>query len=207
MSYFIYSTEALPNPKLLGKPGYNPDGEYIRYNALTLPPIPEKAWMKLPDELTTRIKAHWVDKVGTERDVVISRFAGVIRGRFAERGVIFLDHEPTEAEKKRLEPLSLQLNDEWRKRCIDQYEQQVRDRQVTGHGRTQPTPYEDECYEILGLPKPYSVEAFKAQRMPGNEAAERIAQAVADAVKDTTAAVVAGIKQGIKNQQEAVAHK
>lgn len=185
MAWFIYSPEALPNPKFMGKPGYTPDGEYIRYNGVTLPILPEKTWMELPAYIPTLHHRDWTDKQGHAERVYIEQFKPVVNGRFAERGVIMLDHEPTDAEKSKLEPVALELNLKWRKQCVQWYEDQVREKEITGHGRTKPTPYEDECYEILNLSKPYSVEAFKAQRRPGEEAAERIATAIAEALKDS----------------------
>lgn len=183
MAWYIYSSEALPNPELMGKPGYAPDGEYIRCAGMTLPPLPKAQWLKLQETFRTRTHSSWVDRAGSDIEIPISRFKGVVDGQFSKRGVILLDHEPTAAEKKSLEAVSQELNMEWRKEVIDGYEQQVRDRETTGHGRTRPTPYEDECYELLGIPKPYSVDAFKAQRMPGAEAADRIAAAIASAME------------------------
>lgn len=179
MSYWIYSTEALPNVEMMGKPGYTPDSEYIRFGGITLPPIPKKKWTLLPDSFTTIKRADWRDRHGMEVEIPIKKFKGVIDARFLERGVIFLDHEPSDAEKTELKMASEQLNLSWRRKCIQFYENQVAEKQTTGKGRTTPTPYEDECYELLGMKKPYSVDALQAQRDPGKEAADKIAQAIA----------------------------
>lgn len=183
MSWHIYSHEALPNPQMLGKPGYTPDAEMIRWGGVTLPYIPKQQWLALPDEFTTLKRQDWRDRQGTPVEIPIRRFKAVVDGQFSERGVVMLDHEPTTSEKKALEALSAELNMKWRKKCVQWFEDQVRDREVTGHGRTKPTPYEDECYEMLAIPKPYSVEAFRAQRQPGEDAAERIADAISKSLK------------------------
>jgi hypothetical protein len=183
MSYYIYSTEALPNTAMMGKPGYTPDNEFIRWMGLTLPPIPARKWTKLPDALHTIRRQDWRDRHGTAVEVQVQKFSGIINANFAKRGVVFLDHEPSTAEKAKLEEVSEELNIEWRRECIQNYENQVRDKEVTGTGRTKPTPYEDECYDILKMEKPYSVKHFQAMRNPGNEAAQKIADAISAAQK------------------------
>lgn len=183
MAHYIYSTEPLPDPALMGKPGYTPDQEFIRWAGLTLPPVEEKKWQKLPEQLNTIRRSDWRDRQGTPVEIHISKFAPIIKANFAKRGVIFLDHEPSDVEKKKLESVSEELNLAWRKDCIQEYESQVRDKEVTGFGRTKPTPYEDKCYELLGQKKPYSVEHFQAMRDPGQMAANKIADAIAEANK------------------------
>lgn len=185
MSWYIYSSEALPNPEMMGKPRYTPDSEYIKVQGIALPLIPKGKWMELPDEFTTIRRSDWKDKQGTEVIVPIKRFKPIVesveRG-FAERGVIMLDHEPSEAEKKRLEALSFELNMKFRKRQVEFYENQ-RQIALARQGTYDPTPYVDECYEMLGMKKPYSVEALQAQRDPGAEAARQIAAAMVGALK------------------------
>lgn len=190
MPYFIYSHEALPNPDMMGKPGYTPDQEFIRWGGLTLPPVPKQKWTKLPDSLNTIRRSDWRDRQGTLIEIHISKFAGIVNANFAKRGVIFMDHEPTAEERARLESLSEDLNKTWRKECIQLYEDQVREKEVTGHGRTKPTPYEDECYSILNMTKPYSPEHFQAQRNPGMAAAQQIANAISESQKDLVTTLV-----------------
>lgn len=184
MSWYIYSTEALPNPKFQGKPGYTPDSLFIRWGGIALPPVPEKKWMKLDDSYPTLRRRDWTDKRGEEVDISIRRFKGVVEGRFAEMGVILLDHEPSEAEKKALEATSANLNLNWRKRQIEFFEQQ-REIALARQGTYPVTPYIDECYDILDIKKPYSVEALEAKRDPGAKAAAMIAEAIKGALKET----------------------
>lgn len=185
MSYFIYSSEALPNPEMLGKPRYTPDSEFVRFNGIALPPIPKKQWTQLPDEFLTIRRQDWKDKRGTEVEVPVKRFKAVVdnpdRG-FAERGVIMLDHEPSASEKAKLASLSEELNLKFRKKAIEFYENQ-RQMALARQGTYEPTPYIDECYDILSMKKPYSMEALKAQRDPGAAAASQIAEAIAGALK------------------------
>lgn len=190
MPHWIYSHESLPNQKLMGKPGYTPDSEFIRWGGLTLPPLPERQWTKLPEYLNTIRRSDWRDRQGTPIEIHISKFGPIIKNSFAKRGVIFMDHEPNEREKEELQRVSKELNLEWRKECIQMYEDQVREKETTGHGRTKPTPYEDECYEILGQKKPYSVEHFQAMRNPGDMAAQKIAAAIADSQRDLVTTLV-----------------
>lgn len=181
---WIYSTEALPNPAMMGKPGYTPDQEFIRWGGATLPPIPAKKWTRLPDSFSMLIHRDWRDKSGYEYEIPVQKFKPVvISGRFAERGVIWLDDPlPKDATLRELEAISERLNLKWRMSCIQNYEDQVREKEVTGHGRTKPTPYEDECFDVLKMKKPYSVDALQAQRDPGAAAAQMIADAISKAL-------------------------
>jgi hypothetical protein len=185
MSWWIYSDEALPNPQMMGKPRYTPDSEYIKVGGVALPLIPKQQWMQLPDEFTSVRHADWRDKHGTEVVIPIKRFKPIVdnpeRG-FAERGVIMLDHEPSETEKKRLEVVSHELNMKFRKRQVEFYENQ-RHIATARQGTYDPTPYVDECYEMLHMKKPYSVDALQAQRDPGAAAAQQIADAMVGALK------------------------
>lgn len=205
MAYWIFSSEALPNPDMLGRPGYTPDSEYIKFGGIALPFIPKNKWMQLPDTMATLRRQDWKDKHGQEVEIPIRKFKGIIDGRFAERGVVFLDHEPTDFEKQELRKVSAELNLEWRRQCIQWYEDQVREKEVTGHGRTKPTPYEDECYEVMGMEKPYSVEAMRAQRNPGQEAALKIAEAISEGRKSDAAAIGKIVADAIRAEKPVVA--
>ncbi len=182
MSYTIFSSEALPNPEMLGKPRYTPDGSYIRWGGVALPFIPKGQWMKLPDSLSTISRQDWKDRQGREVEIPMRRFKPVVDSQFAELGVIMLDHEPDEKEKLALEKVSNELNLKWRKKQIEFFENQ-RDVAKARQGVYDPSPYIDECYEVLKLDKPYTVDALQALRDPGSRAAESIAAAISDSLK------------------------
>lgn len=179
MSTWVYSTEPLPSDKLMGKPGYSP--EIPMFMGISLI-IKAKEWQKLPDWYPTLHHKDWMDKRGHAERIYTDELVKGLK-RLNERGVIFLDHEPTPTEKEQLPSVSEELNLKFRAEQIKLYEEQIREKEVTGRGRTKPTPYEDECYDILGLPKPYSPEALRSSRQPGEDAAKRIATAITDALK------------------------
>lgn len=176
MAFWIYSTESLPNQKLMGKAGYTP--EYIAFSGVQLDPLDEKKWTKLPDRWLNIVHRDWLDKRGTREVVQTEDIVKAALARYSDRGVVILDHEPTAAEKAEFEKKSEEANLAFRMRAVEWYENQVREKEVTGHGRTHPTPYENECYETLGLTKPYSVEAMRAQRHPGEAVGEQIVAAL-----------------------------
>ncbi len=182
MSWYAYSTESVPNFELAKKQGfriaYNP--EYIQWHGATLPTIPAKEWMELPESFDVVFHKDWTDKQGEVRTVTTHRIIKAVAKRdgIADRGIIFLDHQPDDKEKSALETISAEANEKFRKRAIDEFETQLRDRAITGVGRTAPTPYEDECYDLLGVTKPYSVEAIRAQRHPGEAVGEQIVSAL-----------------------------
>ncbi len=205
MPYYIYASEDLPNPEMMGKPGYTPDSEYIKFAGATLPPIKKGEWTRLPDSFGSIRHNDWKDKQGTEVEISVRRFRGIIdspdRG-FAERGVIMLDHEPTDAEKRKLEAVSAELNLKFRKKHIEFYENQ-RQIALARQGTYPVTPYVDECYELIGMKKPYSVEALQAQRDPGAHAAQQIAEALAAAQKENTQAIVDMVQDALTRPKAA----
>ena len=181
MAWYIYSSEALPNPSMLGKPGYTPDGSYIKTAGVALPFLPKDEWMELPESFTTRRRQDWRDKQGTEVEIPIKRFKPVVDANFASIGVVMLDHKPSEIEKQDLEKVSKELNYMHRKKAVEFYEDN-RTIALARQGQYSTSPYVDECYELLGIVKPYSVDAMKAQRNPGAHAANQIAEAIAGAM-------------------------
>jgi hypothetical protein len=179
MAHYVYSVEPLPAEHLIGKPGYTP--ECLKWAGIELT-IPAGEWVKLPDYYPMLRHHGWTDKSGTRERVYTTDIVEALRNKAAQRGIIFIDHEPSAAEKVELEKASAELNLKHRAECVRFYEEQVREKEVTGFGRTKPTPYEDECYTLLGLTKPYSPEALRAQRHPGEDAADRIATAITNAL-------------------------
>ena len=180
MAWFIYSTEALPNSKMLGKPGYTPDSSYIKTMGVALPFLPAQTWVELPEGFESNYRPDW-KSAKREIEISIKKFKPVVDKDFAQIGVVMLDHKPSDVEKAELEAKSFDLNCQHRKRAIEFYEENVaiaRDRQ----GRYPTSPYVDECYDVLSMRKPYSMEALKAQRDPGASAAKQIADAITGAM-------------------------
>src|SRR4029077_15940895 len=176
MPHFIYSSETLPNPEMLGKAGYTP--EWFIWNGVQLPVLNKGEWLKLPDSFYNTIHKDWRDKAGTRQHIPTEDIAKAINARWGRRGVIALDHEPTAKEKLVLEAQSADNNLAFRMTIVEGYENAVREKEVTGKGRTTPTPYEDEGYSILGCRRPYSVEAMRAQRHPGEAVGDQIVAAL-----------------------------
>lgn len=197
MPYFIYSHEALPNPALMGKPRYTPDGDYIRWGGVTLPCLPAQTWLKLEDDdrrYTTRHRQLGSYTPYTEQEIPLKRFMPVVKNQFSERGVVMLDHEPSKEEKESIERACAEENLRFRKKAIEFFESK-RQEAIGRQGTYEPSPYIDECYDILGMSdkKPYSLEAIKEMRSPGEKAAERIAHAIAEGQKEAAKATAEAI--------------
>lgn len=176
MPYFIYSSETLPNPEMMGKSGYTP--EWFVWNGIQLPVLEMGKWQRIPDNFYNIRHKDWRDRSGTREHIAGEDIAARINEKWGRRGVIAMDHEPSGEERKKLEGDSLEKNMAFRMTVIEGYENAVREKEVTGKGRTTPTPYEDECYGMLGLTKPYSVEAMRAQRHPGEAVGEQMVAAL-----------------------------
>jgi hypothetical protein len=176
MAFWIYSSETIPNPEYFGKPGHTP--EWFDWGGVRLPILNKGEWMKLPDSFYNMRHRDWRDKSGVREHVAAADIAKALTARWGNRGVVVLDHEPSKQEQERSARESQDANLAFRMKVVEEYENAVREKEVTGHGRTRPTPYEDECYTRLGLTKPYSVEAMRAQRHPGEAVGEQIVAAL-----------------------------
>ncbi len=77
MAWHIYSSESLPNPDFMGRPGYTPDSEYIRFGGVSLPVLPKGQWVKLPDSFLTMRSKSWKEP-REELEINVRRFKGIV---------------------------------------------------------------------------------------------------------------------------------
>src|SRR5262249_30275977 len=133
---------------------------------------------KLPDSFYNMRHRDWRDKSGVREHIAAADITKTLTARGGNPGVVVLDHEAPKEEKTRIIRGSQEANLGFCLKDCGENGNAVREKEVTGHGRTKPTPYEDECYTILGLTKPYSVEAMRAQRHPGEAVGEQIVAAL-----------------------------
>jgi hypothetical protein len=139
-----------------------------------------QGWQKFGDNFYTLRHKDWRDRAGTRDHIDGDDIFKVLGGRLKPRGVVVLDHEPSTEERERLERESRETNEAYRMGVVSSYEHRIREREITGQGNPRPSPYEDECYTKLGLTKPYSVEAMRAQRHPGEAAAREFRDAMVE---------------------------
>lgn len=181
MSYWIYSEEAFPRQEWMGKGlGYTP--EYMSFYGVQLGPVPAREWISVPSTFTIMRHSSYRDGLrqnsGTRDVVQTEDLVKALRPRFEPRGVVFLDHKPLQAEREQLEKEMSTRNLKFRAHVIEEYEQQVREKETTGNGRIKPTPYEEECYTLLGRVRPFSVEDIEAKREPGKAVVKELAAAL-----------------------------
>lgn len=174
MSYYAYTIEPMPRTDLFAKRDHNPATEYIGHNGIYLDPIPAKTWTKLPEHFKSLRHRDRADKQGTPYHVFISEIVEANRVRLEPRGVIFLDHEPTAEERAALEAQAAENNLKYRLGCVEEYETAMKEAEVNGRTYRAST-YVTECYKELDMERPGSVEALRAQRQPGEAAADRFA--------------------------------
>jgi len=184
MAYWVYSPEALPNTELRGKPGYNP--ECFQWNGVRLPLV--AGWQKFQETFFVHRRESWRDR--PKRDTIlmddseddqgrnVKGLATMLKERFGNRGVVVCEKEPQPSEKLKLEQQAQEANLAFRMRFIEQYEERLKKRAVGELVPTEVTAYEDQCYDVLGLVKPYSVEAMRATRHPGEAVGEQIVAAL-----------------------------
>ena len=184
MAYYLYSPEPFP-AKRKRNSAYQDAVEYIEYNGFRMAgPIPANEWLKVPRHFSRLEFESYMDHRGSKVVMLDDEWAEAIKALFGPRGVIVVEDSELLGNKEQLEEESKQINLEFRKAAIEEFERNLSERKVTGKGRPYPTSYEEECYEVLGLTKPYSVDALKAERDPGEAAAQKIADAIATALNE-----------------------
>jgi hypothetical protein len=176
-TYWVYSVEPMPRVDLFGARDYTPDNDWISFNGVHIGAVPAKTWMQLPSRIKSLRHHDRTDRQGHVYHVFADEIVKANQHR-ANRGVIFLDHEPTAKEKLTLEARALEANTQFRMEAMQRYEDSVREHDTGNPSRTKPTSYELECYELLGIERPGSVAAFKSQRQPGEAVAERFTAAM-----------------------------
>jgi len=176
-NFYVYSVEPMPRTDLFEKRDYNPQNDYIAYNSIYLEPIPAKTWTRIPDKFRSLRHHDRTDKQGHPYHVFDDEIVKANQARLRPRGVLFTDHEPTAAEKAELESNAAKLNMQFRLDAIQSYEEAMREAEANGRTVKAPT-YVKECYELLGMPRPGSAEAIRAQRQPGEDVADRIVAAL-----------------------------
>lgn len=174
-SYVLYSPE--PFPGRTGQRERTP--EYLDFNGFRISPVPANTWVPIPMELRRKEYQDFMDTQGHEIVVNASQLADGLNSLFGHRGVIVVHEAELKGDgKKTLEEAAKQKNLEFRAEVLREFEYQLKERTVTGHGRAKPTPYEEECYDLLQWPKPYDLDALRAQRQPGYAVARDIAAAL-----------------------------
>lgn len=185
MSYYVYSVEPMPRVDLFSKRDYNPINDYISYNSIYIDPIAAKTWTVLPDRMKSLRHHDRTDRQGHVYHVFADELVKANAERMRPRGVVFLDHEPTAAERPALEKEAMELNMQFRLDAIQFYEESMKE--AESQGRTlKANTYVKECYTILGMERPGSVESIRAQRQPGEAAADRFAAALEKLVAHLT---------------------
>lgn len=181
-TFYVYSVEPMPRVDLHMKRDYNPLNDRIAYNGIYLPPIEAKTWTKIEDRFKSLRHHDRTDKAGHVYHVFADEIVKANQERLRPRGVVFLDHEPTSAECVELAQQALSLNMQFRLDTIQGYEEAMKEAEANGRTLKANT-YVRECYELLNMEQPGSVAALRAQRQPGEAAAERFASAIEGAVE------------------------
>lgn len=171
MAYKIYSVEALP------RQGKGDTREYIYFNGFLIGPIPAGQWWTLKKVYTTLVHRDFEDKQGSIKSAIDDDIALFINQQWGHRGVAVVAEEELTTSQAKMEDMCKAANRTYRETTLRDFERQLEAWRVGQPGRAKPTAYEEECYQVLGWPAPNSVEALRAQRMPGEAAAERMMDA------------------------------
>lgn len=189
MSYHVFSAQSFPHQPT-DEAGWTP--EYIEMDGFRVTPVLAGEWKELErnyravtpykEQKTVIMGRTWndADFIGNQISFSDVDFAAWINANYGPIGVVAIPEHVFSDDKKRkaAEQEARNRNIEYRKKTLEEFEQQLHERKITGKGRAKPTKYEEECYDILGWPKPYSLDALKAERMPGAVAAQQIADAI-----------------------------
>lgn len=167
MANWIYSIESFPSDAR--------KGDYVQVTGIQVI-IPAGTWMKLEPKYE---RYWWTDfrhrgagstneaKSRARKDVYSSDdIADSIMAKYNGFGIVRMDEDPTTHAHKRekLEAEAKVANDRYRSYVVARFEDERKTRQLTGRGRMEPTAYELECYRVLGMPEPGTLEGIKAER-------------------------------------------
>lgn len=186
-NYWIYSVEPMPRVDLFDKRDYNPTNDYIGFNSIYLPPLAAKTWTPIESKFKSLRHHDRADRQGHVYHVFDDEIVKANKERLRPRGVFFLDHEPTAAEKSAIAKEALELNMQFRLDQIQFYEESLKEAEAQGRSLKANT-YVRECYELLGMERPGSVAAIRAQRQPGEAVADRFTAAMEKLVAHLQAA-------------------
>jgi len=123
-------------------------------------------WTHLEDFYKHVRFESWVDAAGDGRESITTgqQVAERLQGDFRLRGIRCANLEKiTDEEREKIEADSKQQNLKLRRMFVDRFEQQFRTKMQGGPGRWLPNTYEAECYQILGLKPPDTVQKAETE--------------------------------------------
>lgn len=165
---WLYSVEPFPGSKTSGR-----HTEFLETNGITIL-HPGNQWVRLDPYY---IRYYWTDykhrgdqptEIAKKRaikeriyaDEIATRFCGI----YSRMGVVSMDEDP-EKNPERAAELVAQAkaaNHAWRVSIVRGFESQLKQFELSGHGRLEPTLLENESYKALGLELPGTIESIKA---------------------------------------------
>jgi len=166
---WLYSVEPFPGSKTSGR-----HTEMLEYNSITIL-HPGNSWVRLDPYY---IRYSWTDykhrgdkpTEQAKKNAIRERvYADEMATRFCQiygnMGVVSMDEDP-EKNPERAAQLVEQAeaaNKSWRTSVVRGFEAQLKQFELSGHGRLEPTALENESYKALGLELPGTLEAIKAR--------------------------------------------
>ncbi len=161
MAYYIYSVESFPSPT---RPG-----EFIEVNRQRIA-VEAGKWTKLNPRYEFFQYTDYQDNQGRIDTFADWQMAEEIARLYGHRGVVVLQTDDINSAREReaKEREALAANRAHRKTIIEAFQLSRRERLVGGQGRIHPTPYEAECFDVLGVPVPDTLEEVQAARSPVN---------------------------------------
>jgi hypothetical protein len=124
-------------------------------------------WTHLEDFYKHVRFESWVDAAGDGRESITTgqQVAERLQGDFRLRGVRVANLDKiTDVEREKIEADSKEQNLKLRRMFVDRFEQQFRTKMQGGPGRWLPNAYESECYQLLGLKPPDTVQKAETEQ-------------------------------------------
>ena len=124
-------------------------------------------WKRLEDFYKHVRFESWVDAAGDGRESIVTGKEVALRlaGDFRTFGIVAADADRiTDKEREQIEARAKEDNLKMRRRFVDRFEQQFRTKMQGGPGRWLPNAYEAECYKMLGLKPPDTVQKAPEER-------------------------------------------
>jgi hypothetical protein len=120
-----------------------------------------ETWTRLEDFYKHVRYESWVDAAGDGRESIVTgrEVAQRLQGDFWTVGIMAADIDKiSDEDRQKIEATAKQNNLKKRRMFVDRFEEQFRTKMQGGPGRWLPNPYEADCYRVLGLKPPDTVQ-------------------------------------------------
>lgn len=163
MAMYLWSEEQFPGSTASGR-----KHEYLQVlgGIIVLVPAAQR-WVKLDARYQTpRRHDDWKDLQGHVETHAADEVAEAVVNTYGFRGIVVTEEEPGTEKSKALIAQAKATNLKWRQSVVEDFMSQRKAAELGRPGRLAPTAYEEECFTVLGIQIPSTVESMRTAQAP-----------------------------------------